>query len=659
MKPSRNVILFGTEAPVAEPIRLQAGPLSAELEDGALRYVRMNGVELIRGIAFLARDRNWGTCLAEIEGLEVEQGPDGFTATYEATCRDGDAAIRYRATIEGRPDGALDFSAEGEALSAFTTNRTGFVVLHPLAGVVGQPVTVEHVDGRKEESRFPERIDPDCPFRDIRALTHEAAPGLRVTCRMEGDAFEMEDHRNWMDASYKTYVRPLALPWPYKLEKGEALSQRVTLRVSGAPPAQAAAGGAVRVSVGGPLDHPMPRLGLAAPAEHAAAALERADALRALAPSFLVCRFDARQGHGPEDMARFAALGEASGAEIVLEAVLPCLDEGSEPTADAEALKRDLAVVAAAAKEGGARFARVAVSPATDLKCTLPGSTFPPAPPWETLFAETRAAFPDAKIGGGMFSYFTELNRKRPPADALDFICHSGCPIVHSGDDISVTENLEALPSIFGSARALAGGKPYWVFPTSIAMRDNPYGAAPAENPGNIRQAMNRVDPRERGLLGAAWYAGYFAHAIRAGVDAVTLAAVAGPSGVLHVPGPEAAPWMDEVGARLRPGWHVLAACAALGGRPLAVESGAPHAVQALAAEEEDGPHLILSNLTNAPVDVSLSGAAARMEAILLDQSAFVDATSDPDWRSRAPKVPATGGRLTLGAHAVALLAPA
>ena len=58
---------------------------------------------------------------------------------------------------------------------------------------------------------------------DIRALTHEPLPGVRVACRMEGDAFEMEDQRNWLDASYKTYVRPLALPWPYTIGKGEQL----------------------------------------------------------------------------------------------------------------------------------------------------------------------------------------------------------------------------------------------------------------------------------------------------------------------------------------------------------------------------------------------------------------------------------------------------
>ena len=80
---------------------------------------------------------------------------------------------------------------------------------------------------------FPASIDPVQPMMDLRALTHEAAPGLTVTCRMEGDTYEMEDQRNWTDASYKTYVRPLALPWPYTLAArdgdragGDARSQR-------------------------------------------------------------------------------------------------------------------------------------------------------------------------------------------------------------------------------------------------------------------------------------------------------------------------------------------------------------------------------------------------------------------------------------------------
>ena len=82
-----------------------------------------------------------------------------------------------------------------------------------------------------------------CPFQDIRALSHEVTPGTWVTCTMEGDTFEMEDQRNWSDASYKTYVRPLARPWPYTLPKGEKVPQAVRLAVTGKLPAASAGDG--------------------------------------------------------------------------------------------------------------------------------------------------------------------------------------------------------------------------------------------------------------------------------------------------------------------------------------------------------------------------------------------------------------------------------
>lgn len=652
MTPSRSIKLFGTDEPVGETTVLTAGDLSATLEAGNLRYITVGGKEALRGIAFLVRDRNWGTYNAEITNLTVAQDPDGFEVTYDALCKDAVQALKYSARIVGRPDGSLSFEAKGEALSDFVTNRTGFVVLHALEGVVGNPLTVEHTDGRIVESRFPERIDPACPFQDIRALTHEIMPGVKVTCRMEGDAFEMEDHRNWMDASYKTYVRPLALPWPYTIAKGEAIDQRVTLKLEGQPAAAggARAGDVTTVTVGGRTGSAMPAVGLAVPAEHAAAALERADMIRRLGPAFLVCHFDARKGHGRAEMEAFARLGDAVGAELVLEAVVPCLDGEGKPTADPAVLRRDMAAIHDAA--AGVPFARVAVSPASDLKCTLPGSVFPPAPSWAELFQAAREAFPGAIVGGGMFSYFTELNRKRPPSDVLDFICHTGSPIVHAGDDVSVTETLEALPSIFGSVRAFGGGKPYWVFPTAISMRDNPYGAAPAENPDNIRQAMNRVDPRERGLLGAAWYAGYLAHAARAGVDAVTLGAAAGPSGVVYVKQDHAQPWFDEASPAAMPTWFVVAGHAALqGGSVLETSSDSPRDIQALASVQDGTAVLWLSNLTGEERTVRVSGLSGRCSARILDEATFEAACRDPGSVLRRDADPAA---IRLAPYAVA-----
>ena len=94
-----------------------------------------------------------------------------------------------------------------------------------------------------------------------------------------------------------------------------------------------------------------------------------------------------------------------------------------------------------------------------------------------------------------MFSYFTELNRKRPPVMELDFVSFTTSALVHAGDDRSVTESLESLPHIARSVHAIVGGRPYAVGPSAIGMCDNPYGARTAPNPDNIRQAMNRNDP--------------------------------------------------------------------------------------------------------------------------------------------------------------------
>jgi hypothetical protein len=230
-----------------------------------------------------------------------------------------------------------------------------------------------------------------------------------------------------------------------------------------------------------------------------------------------------------------------------------------------------------------------------------------------------------------MFSYFTELNRKRPPTDLIDFICHTGLPIVHAGDDISMTETLEALPSIFKSVRAFGGGNPYWVFPTAICMRSNPYGSAPAENPNNIRQAMNRVDPRERGLIGAAWYAGYLAHAGNAGVDAVTLAAVAGPSGIVYSKQDHAQPWFDGAGAKALPTYTVIAGHVALQGAEVheTTVSDARN-VQALAVSKDGGTVLWLSNLTGEPQTVAVEGLSGSASATVLDESSFEAACRDP-----------------------------
>ena len=91
---SRGVRLFGTDEPVMPPKLLRAGALSAELEAGNLRYIRFGGVEMIRAISIIVRDKNWGTYDPVIERFG-DRGDGGRFPRFLRCRRAGcDAGIR-------------------------------------------------------------------------------------------------------------------------------------------------------------------------------------------------------------------------------------------------------------------------------------------------------------------------------------------------------------------------------------------------------------------------------------------------------------------------------------------------------------------------------------------------------------------------------------
>lgn len=619
---SRRVALFGTEEPLPESLVLEAGPVSVELENGALRYVRYQGVEVIRGIAYLYRDRNWATPAPEISNQQIRKDGGGFEVAYDARIESGGQAFVYRADIRAGADGALRFEVTGRAETEVVANRIGFVVLHPLDGVAGEPVEVTHADGSVEKSRFPRLVSPDQPFFDLRALAHQVVPGVWATCTMEGDAFEMEDHRNWMDASFKTYVRPLSKPRPFTLAPGEELVQRVSLTFRGQPTSRPAPRErAVTVTLGDE-GGPMPQIGLGVPPEEAKPALAAADLMRLLAPNFLVGQLDLRDPAAGSRLEELAALVAAIGGPLTLEIVLP-----NERPPEVELLD-----AAADVRDAGLAPAAVVASPQEYLKSWQPNERWPEVPPLEAIYDAARRAFPDALIGGGMLSYFTELNRKRPPAGHIDFVTHTMCPIVHDADDRTVMDNLESLPWIAESVRAIAGDRPYRIGPSAIGMRQNPYGAAPVDNVDNRRIAMAINDPRQRGLFGAAWNLGLAAHAARAGVEAVALSAPTGPFGVVYRPLAYPQPWFEDRGG-VYPLYHVIRGLAASAGKPWldAVPSNAS-AVQAIAWQDSDHIVLWLANLTRAPQRIRVTGvAASEAEVARLDAESFAEVTRAPD----------------------------
>jgi hypothetical protein len=245
---------------------LKAGPLSLRLErDSAfVRHVRLGDEEVLRGIYGAVRDRNWNTVPAEVVRFDLDANEESFRAEVALECHWRQIGFRWQAEIRGEADGRLTYVFRGEATTRFLRNRIGLCILHP-AQLAGRPCVVTRTDGSEWAAAFPLLISPHQPFRDLRAIRHEAAPGVWLSVEMEGEVFEMEDQRNWTDASYKTYCTPLEQPFPVEVLAGSVIEQTVSVTLSGAPlPRRRAAAPRTMVSLAFPPrdERPLPAIGV-------------------------------------------------------------------------------------------------------------------------------------------------------------------------------------------------------------------------------------------------------------------------------------------------------------------------------------------------------------------------------------------------------------
>ncbi len=633
-KLSRAMKLFGTEVPDGKKRTLTAGPISAVIDNGAVRYIRYQGAEVLRGVSYLVRDKNWGTTAAVIENLKVRQGKDGFKLSYSATCRDATQGLRYEAEIEASAKGVLRFTANATPLTDVLTNRTGFVVLHPLVGVVGQPVQILHTDGKTEKSRFPKYISPGQPVFEIRSLKHMVMPGVTAMVLMEGNKFEMEDHRNWMDASYKTYVCSLLDPWPYTLKKGQSFTQSITVMIEGKAQVKAAKATArITVDVGGAKGR-IPAIGIGVPMAQAAATLAAVENAVAAQPAHLVCQIDGRMDGAEATSATFRQLREKTGRPVTLEIILPAKAPAMD---EVSAIARDV-------RAGGLQPDAIVITQMHDLKSFQPNTPRPWGPTYEEMAAAVRKHFPGVKLGGGMLSYFTELNRKPVPNGLFDFVTHSVCPIVHAADDTSVMETLESMPSIIASTRHMIGKTPYHLGPSSISCRDNPYGADVAPNPGQGRVCLSDADPRQRGVLAAAWNLGLVAAAARGGINVMTLGAFTGPQGIIAPDG-------------LVPAYHVIAGLAAASGaKRLEAVSSQPARIETVAFEARQGRGLWLANLTGEKQNVRVNGLSGPATLHMIDAEGYAALAQNPGFMTGRGVSLRKMADIALDAYAVARL---
>jgi len=622
-------------------IALHAGCVTAQFDpaEGWLRRLRVGELEVLTAVYGAVRDRNWGTVPPRLEALHIDQREERFHVSFEVRCVSPAAGFCWQGEVTGDADGTVTFRFLGEAMIGFWKNRIGLCALHPLPTCAGRPCQIETADGAVSEAEFPRLIAPLQPFTNVRAITYEIAPALRVEVRFEGDVFETEDQRNWTDASFKTYSTPLNQPFPVWVDRGTRVEQTVTVRLLETAALFRRSTSDVRdpeINTSQAIGRPLPPIGFCLPSSGIALTEIEASRLKQLRPAHL--RVDLRL-YETDWLTRWhQACMDAAAVGTSLHAALFLSDEGP----------RELRALAA---ELAARPAPVSLwlvfhknEPATRSH-------------WVRM---AEAALPSgATFASGTDANFAELNRSRPGATETSLTCFSINPQVHAFDEASLIENLGAQAATIESARAFSH-RPLVVSPITLRPRFN--AVATSDTASKEGDLPTQVDPRQMSLLGAAWTVGSLARlAPLEAVHSLTYFETTGWRGLMESergsPLPDLFPsWPGCV----YPMFHLFSWLADAAG-VVETKSTDPLRLDGVCVTGQDGRRRwIVANLTEERQRVRVNIAAASAMVSILDETNVHFAMRAPETLPSPTRQPASSGsvELELSAYALTCITP-
>ncbi len=622
--------LTGREQAHPAPLELRAGPLTALLDGPDLRHVRAGGVELVQRVYVAVRDAPWNTIPASFSDWQRDIGPDRFRITFRASHRYEGIAFDWDGSIEGGPDGVIRYTMDGVCHGVFAYSKIGFNVHHGLEGSVGRPYLATTADGPLTgvlpDAIAPQRIVDGTlsgMFAPYSEIAIEVADGLEAVVSLDGDLLELQDHRNWTDANFKSYGTPLALGFPFDSTDGQRIRQVLTISGRGEIPLAAPPADPV-IRLATTADGPLPALGLGSSTGEAPLTEREVGLLRQVRSAHL--RVDLALGDDGWRAVLQRAKADAAALDTGLELALSVNETHGEALA---ALAKDLGE--------GCAVARVLIYPASDGFSAMLSLT--PASLVRLVREHLEPVTGTVVFAGGTNQNFSDINRDRPTDPVLTGVCFSISPTVHAADDASIIENQAGAAEVVRMARSFSGDRAICVSPVTIATRFGPYPDGPAA-PGDPPPS---VDVRQASLLGAAWTVGELKHLAEAGAASVTLFE---PTGWRGIVGSEAGNPMPErfpsAPGDAFPIFHVLADLAEWrDGRIVATTSSQPLEAVALAVETRDGArHVLAANVSPSPIRVILEGLpdgpvhrrdldAASAEAAATDPAAFRTAGTD------------------------------
>jgi hypothetical protein len=663
---AERVCWYGRDEAPPERIPLRAGPLTAQYENGDLRYIRAGSSEVVRRIYLALRDINWNTVPGERSNERVQVGADSFRIEYDSRHRQREIDFEWHATIAGASDGAITIEMSGHAESSFRFWRAGFCVLHPTADCAGRPYRAETPTGTFA-GRLPGLIEPQTIvdgveqpiFPACNRLDLEQASGHEVSCSFEGDLFEMEDQRNWTDASFKTYCTPLATGLQ-QARPGQAFHQKITILVrdgsvvpEGVVPGEAGTAAAApaktisrhTLSIGDPLGRGLPSLGVAVASHGGELSARETALLRALRLGHL--RVELRlDGAGWE-----ADLDRAARQSVAIDAPLELVVFVTDAAA------AELRALAGRVAEcpGAARVARVLVlhEPRAAWETT--------AGRWVRLAREVLGPMvPGAAFGGGTNGNFGELLREPPEVTAMDFAAYTVNPQVHASDESTLVENVAAQADTVRTARSFCGDRDIVVSRITLKPPFNQAATEPEPLPAP-GELPSFVDPRQVSMFAAGWTIGSLRSLAEAGASALTYYETTGWAGLMETEAGTSAPARFRSSPRMVfPVYHVFADLAPVPGTELvAVHPSDELAVAGLCRRTPAQDVVLVANLRPEHAEIAVSPLAVGPASVRYLDCRADDAFLDPErFRGSADSVPVVDRQvvLQLEPYAVALL---
>jgi D-apionolactonase len=431
-----------------------------------------DGREILRRIFITVRDHRW----AEIGPTQWESSLDEAqgTATLKARHIGVHVAFEWEASLRVSSDSReLRFALTGKALRDMEVCRLGLVILHPVETMAGSRIIAVGPE-TKQRLTVPDLISPQPIVNGIPAAMTEPFSELLIereglgglTLRFEGDLFELEDQRNWGDASFKTYCTPLRLGFPRRVEAGTLIKHSVEIRFKPATPYVTMPS---KEGVG-----LFPALSRQWPPSSTSVALHKSE------PAWHAVHLDVA---AQEDLAQLPALLSSVSTNVQV-------GIGSDVTPTPEVLK-SLSMHAD-------RIARV----------ILYGPNVSPhssnaADAWRKALHATRSI----PIFAGTRGYYVEFNRAKEQDKTACGIAFPLSATVHSDDAATIADNVSAISAMTETARHLTGLSQILVVPLALYY---PPSASPQRFPANL------VQP---------WLAAMLLHAAQARIESVTLAA--------------------------------------------------------------------------------------------------------------------------------------